>query len=305
METNSTGIILLACRLSEKDLEKKPLAIFDAAPSPPLIWSDLTSQTIIDGAKSMIPVEFVSMPIAGANAPISLIGAITQHCAECLAGIVISQLTRKRAPLIWGCSASTMDMRYGTAPMGAIESLMINIGNVEMGKFLNLPTHAYMSVSDSLIPDGQASLEASMGILLGAMAGINVISGPGMLEFETTQSFEKLVIDNQIVGMAKRFINGIEDYGEPYAQGILKDYEKKNQLLSHPSTRKLFKKELFIPSPIINRKPHNLWKDAGSKSIRQRAIEEIAKLEKKKSIKPIEENLLVELEKISSTYLKK
>ncbi len=158
--------ILLACRTSEDDLARKPLAIFDACPSPPLKWSDLTTQSLIDAAKSMIPSEFVSMPLAGASAPITLIGCITQHCAECLAGVVIVQLSKRGAPLIWGGSPAVFDMKYGTTPMGAIETMMINIGDVEMGKLLNLPTHAYMSLSDSKIPDSQAGFEAGMGALL-------------------------------------------------------------------------------------------------------------------------------------------
>ena len=122
--------ILLACRTSEDDLARKPLAIFDACPSPPLKWSDLTTQSLIDAAKSMIPSEFVSMPLAGASAPITLIGSITQHCAECLAGVVIVQLAKEGAPLIWGGSPAVFDMKYGTTPMGAIETMMINLGDL-------------------------------------------------------------------------------------------------------------------------------------------------------------------------------
>ncbi|MFX1508481.1 MAG: trimethylamine methyltransferase family protein, partial [Promethearchaeota archaeon] len=174
--------ILLACRLSEEDLARKPLAIFDACPSPPLKWSDLTTQSLIDAAKSLIPSEFVSMPLAGASAPITLIGSITQHCAECLAGIVIVQLTKQGVPLIWGGSPAVFDMKHGTTPMGAIETMMINLGDIEMGKYLNLPTHAYMSLSDSKVPDSQAGFEAGMGALLAGLAGINMVSGPGMLD---------------------------------------------------------------------------------------------------------------------------
>ncbi|MFW9999234.1 MAG: trimethylamine methyltransferase family protein [Candidatus Hodarchaeota archaeon] len=291
--------ILLACRLSEEDLARKPLAIFDACPSSPLKWSDLTTQSLIDAAKSMIPSEFVSMPLAGANAPITLIGSITQHCAECLAGIVIVQLIKRGAPLIWGGSPAVFDMKTGTTPMGAIETMMINLGDIEMGKFLNLPTHAYMSLSDSKVPDSQAGFEAGMGALLAGLAGINMVSGPGMLDFESTQSIEKLIIDNEIVGMVKRLVQGIEDHGSPFASEILKDYEEKEELLSHPSTLKYFRKELFLPSPIIDRMTRDSWKQSGSKSARKRAKEESSKLLGKSSIHPIEERLSRELEKIA------
>jgi trimethylamine--corrinoid protein Co-methyltransferase len=295
--------MLLVCRNSEEDLARKPLAIFDACPSPPLKWSDLTTQSLIDAAKSMIPSEFVSMPLAGASAPITLIGSITQHCAECLAGVVIVQLAKKGAPLIWGGSPAVFDMRHGTTPMGAIETMMINLGDVEMGKCLKLPTHAYMSLSDSKIPDGQAGFEAGMGALLAGLAGVNMVSGPGMLDFESTQSIEKLVMDNEIVGMVKRFLNGIEDYGTPFATTILSDYEEKEELLSHPSTLKYFRKELFLPSPIIDRMTRDSWKNSGSTSARKRARQEASKLLSKSPLKPIEENLEKELKKVASSYI--
>jgi len=295
--------ILLSCRNSEDDLAQKPLAIFDACPSPPLKWSDLTTQSLIDAAKSMIPSEFVSMPLAGANAPITLIGSITQHCAECLAGVVIVQLTKRGAPLIWGGSPAVFDMKQGTTPMGAIETMMINLGNIEMGKYLNLPTHAYMSLSDSKIPDSQAGFEAGMGALLAGLGGINMVSGPGMLDFESTQSIEKLIIDNEIIGMVKRFLNGIEDYGIPYASEILKDYGDKEELLSHPSTLKYFRKELFFPSIIIDRMTRDSWKALGSKSARKRAKELASKTLNKSPIKPIDVRLQNELDKIAKTHL--
>lgn len=295
--------ILLACRLSEKDLAKKPLAIFDACPSPPLKWSDLTTQSVIDAASSMIPSEFVSMPLAGASAPMSLIGCITQHCAECLAGVVIAQLTKKGAPLVWGGSPAILDMKKGTTPMGAIETMMINLGDVEMGKFLKMPTHAYMNLSDSKVPDAQAGFEGGMGALLAGLAGINMVSGPGMLDFESTQSIEKLVIDNEIVGMVKRLLRGIEDYGSPFASDILKDYDEKEELLSHPSTIKLFRKELFLTSPIIDRLSRDAWKESGSKSTRKRAREQASKLIDKSSVKPIDDILAKELQKIVAKNL--
>jgi trimethylamine--corrinoid protein Co-methyltransferase len=295
--------LLLNCRLSEDDLARKPLAIFDACPSPPLKWSDLTTQSLIDSAVSMIPSEFVSMPLAGASAPMSLIGSITQHCAECLAGVVIVQLAKTGAPLIWGGSPAILDMKQGTTPMGAIETMMINLGDVEMGKFLKLPTHAYMSLSDSKVPDAQSGFEGGMGALLAGLAGVNMVSGPGMLDFESTQSIEKLIIDNEIVGMVKRLLRGIEDYGTPFASDILKDYDEKEELLSHPSTLKLFRKELFMAGPVIDRLSRDMWKASGAKSARKRAKEQASKILEKGSLQPIDDTLAKELENVSIKHL--
>ena len=98
--------MLAAVRGGAEALREKPLAIFDCCPSPPLKWSDLTCQSLIDAARAGIPSEFVSMPLTGANAPVTLLGAIVQHAAETLAGIVISQSVQPGAPVIWGGSPS-------------------------------------------------------------------------------------------------------------------------------------------------------------------------------------------------------
>ena len=300
--------LLEITRNSPKQLAAKPLAIFDACPSPPLMWSNLTTQSVIDAAKAGIPSEFVSMPLSGSTAPITLIGSITQHAAESLAGVVISQLSKRGAPIIWGGSPAIFDMKQGTTPMGAIETMMINIGDAEIGKSIGLPTHAYMTLSDSKVPDAQAGLEAAMGGVLGALAGINMISGPGMLDFESTQSFEKLIIDHEVVGMSKRVIAGITDYGTPFAERILSDYDPSYSLLSHPTTLSLFRKELFFPTKIngieiINRETREKWKSEGETSARQRAKEMAKKLSERPPKIPIDSSIQKELDQATLEFL--
>ncbi|MFX1517848.1 MAG: trimethylamine methyltransferase family protein [Promethearchaeota archaeon] len=300
--------LLEITRTSAEKLAEKPLAIFDACPSPPLMWSNLTTQSVIDAAKSGIPTEFVSMPLAGSTAPITLIGCVTQHTAESLAGLVIAQLANRNAPIIWGGSPAVFDMKYGTTPMGAIETMMMNIADAHMGKSLNLPTHAYMTLSDSKVPDAQAGFEGGMGALLAGLTGINMISGPGMLDFESTQSFEKVIIDNEIAGMVKRLIQGINDYGEPFAQNILKDYDSQVSLLSHPTTLNLFRKELYLPFivdgyQVINRETRDLWKLSGEMSARQRAKHIAVKLSERRARHPIDESLKKDLDKIAERHL--
>ncbi|MEW6374522.1 MAG: trimethylamine methyltransferase family protein [Thermodesulfobacteriota bacterium] len=108
--------ILFAIRGESAELRKKPLAIFDASPSPPLKWSNLTTQSVIDCARAGIPSEFVSMSLTGATSPVTLSGALVQHSVENLAGLVISQLAQPGAPVIFGGSPASFDMRTGTPP---------------------------------------------------------------------------------------------------------------------------------------------------------------------------------------------
>lgn len=270
--------MLIAVRGSKEALKEKPLAIFDACPSPPLKWSNLTTRTLIDCARYGIPSEMVSMPLSGATAPVTLLGSVTQHCAECLAGIVISQLAATGAPIIWGGSPSIFDMKKGTTPMGAIETMMIDSAYAQVGKRLEIPTHAYMGLSDAKLVDAQAGLESAMGATLAALAGINVVSGPGMLDFESMFSLEKLVIDHEIVGAALRMVEGIVPREEPFAINLFPEYEKAGHFLSLPHTMKWFRDEFYMPSPVIERAPLGEWQEKGETSAWQRAKMQVDKL---------------------------
>jgi trimethylamine--corrinoid protein Co-methyltransferase len=145
--------MLVAVRGSENALAEKPLAIFDACPSPPLKWSNLTTQSLIDCARAGIPSELISMGMTGATSPVTIAGTLVQHVAENFCGIVICQLANKGAPVVFGGSPSSFDMRKGTTPMGAIETMMIDSAYTQIAKHLGLPSHVYLGLSDSKIID--------------------------------------------------------------------------------------------------------------------------------------------------------
>jgi len=273
--------MLSAVRGSDEELRKKPLAIFDACPSPPLKWSNLTTQTLIDCARYGIPSEMVSMPLSGATAPVTLVGSLVQHTAECMMGVVISQLAGKGAPIIWGGSPSIFDMKKGTTPMGAIETMMIDSSYSQIGKYLGLPTHAYMGLSDSKAVDAQAGLETGMGAMLAALAGVNVVSGMGMLDFESLQSLEKLVIDHEIAGMALRLIRGVEYKFDIPTGDLFREFESAGSFLSMAHTLKHFRKEFFFPGPTIDRSPSSEWLETGRKTSLDHAREQVEKILKK------------------------
>ena len=133
------------------------------------------------------------MPLAGANSPVPLAGVVVQHTAESLSGVIFNQLANPGAPIVWGGSSTTIDMRKGTTPMGAIGTWMINCADVHIAKKLNLPTHSYLGMSDAKIVDTQCSLESSNDFLA-AIAGANMVSGVRMMDFEICLSCEQLVV---------------------------------------------------------------------------------------------------------------
>src|SRR5512145_3155706 len=244
---------------------EKPRAIFDVCPSPPLIWSNFGAGNLMTLARACVPAEIVSMPLAGAAAPVTLLGAVTQHAAECLSGITIHQLAQAGSPIVWGGAPSIFDMRKGGTPFGSMETAMIDSSYAQIGKSLGLPTHAYLCATESKLLDMQAGLESGMGALVGALSGINMISGSGMLDSLLCQSPEKLVIDAEGIAMAKRMLEGMKVHTESLATGFYEGVNfKGGDFLKQRITLQLFQKEQHMPSTVIDRDSMRGWKASGS-----------------------------------------
>ena len=245
-------------------LRQKPQAVFDVCPSPPLIWSNFGAQNLIELARAGVPAQMVSMPLAGAAAPVTILGSVVQHAAECLSGITIHQLAQPGAPIVWGGAPAIFDMRQGTTPMGAMETAMIDASYAQVGKALGLPTHTYLGASDAKIVDYQAGLESGVTAVIGALAGINMISGAGMLDFLACQSPEKLVIDAEAIAMAQRLLDGVQVHTETLATAMFAGINFKGDFLKQKITRQLFRKEQHLPSAVIDRGSIRTWQAAGS-----------------------------------------
>lgn len=293
--------MLTAVRGGSAELRKKPLAIFDACPSPPLKWSNLTTQSLIDCARAGIPSELVSMPLTGATAPVTLAGALVQLTAENLAGVVITQLAFPGAPVIFGGSPSCFDMHTANPPMGAIETMMIDSAYAQIGKSLGLPVHAYMGLSDSKCVDAQAGLESGIGAVLAALSGINVISGGGMMNYESTQSFEKLVIDNDICGMAHRLLRGIAQRDEPIAVDLLNELADDGDFMTHPHTLQWHLLEQQY-SRVINRDGYDHWVQSGKMTLAERASGRVKELLAEENAEILSVDKKEELRKIMGTH---
>ncbi len=177
--------------------------------------------------------------------------------------------------------------------------MLLDLGYVEIGKYLNLPTHAYLGLSDTKILDTQTGFETGMGTLLAGIKGVNMIFGAGMIDFETTQSIQKVVIDDEICGMVYKFIGGITQRDEPIAKNLLKELtETTTHLLSHDHTLKWYREELHIPSSIIDRSTKEEWANKGRKTTAERAKEQVEKLLKKYSGTTLDKDVIDDLSEI-------
>ena len=298
---------LEAIRGSPKQLREKPLAIFDTCPSAPLQWSELTVHDLLLGAKAGIPIELISMPQLGATGPITLAGSLVLHNAESLSGVVLTQLVAKGAPVIYGGSPTAVDMQYGTARLGAIESIMLTCAYTQMAKHYNLPTHGYLGLSDAKLGgDSQTGYEAATGLLLAAMAGMNNVAGAGMLCFESTQSYEKLVIDDVIAGMVQRFVRGLTISDETLALQELQEVGTKGgDFLRLRHTLNWFRKEHYLPGELVDRQPYESWQTQGAPTSETRARTHVETILSEHEIAPLSKSQQQDLDAVVKGFMKR
>jgi len=291
-------------RGTKKELTKKPMTIFTCCPTSPLKWGNTSAQNLMDCARSNVPVELVTMPLAGLLSPVTLTGTLIQHCAEILSGLVIHQMVNPGAPVLYGSSITIFDMRNETTPMGAIESMMMACGVNEIGKKLNLPTQAYISLSDAKHLDAQAGLETAMGATLATLSGINNISGPGMMEFENCFSTEKLILDNDIAGMCLRLSNGISPKDDFPSRERFQELRDEGHLIISDHTRSFLREEHFFPGALIDRQSHARWESNGSPQLIETAINEVKKMVNSYKPSILEEDTKQELYNRVADYAK-
>jgi trimethylamine--corrinoid protein Co-methyltransferase len=159
---------------------------------------------------------------------------------------------------------------------------MVDSAYAQIGKSLKLPTHAYMGLSDSKCLDSQSGLETAFGTVIAALSGINVVSGGGMMDLENCISLEKLVIDNEICGMAYRILDGISKREKSAAAELFADIDESSDFLAHPHTLEWFRTDHYLPD-LIDRTNYEEWRRGGRKMLTDKASECLHNLLKEES----------------------
>jgi len=270
--------LLVAIRGTEAELAAKPLAVFSCCPTSPLIWTADGAANLMDCARSSIPVEIVPVPLSGFLAPVSLVGTLIQHTAEVLSGVVLGQLVRPGAPVMFGGCPAIFDVRYETAPMGAMESMILACAAAEIGRRLRLPTQGYIGLSDAKRLDAQAGLETATGTTLAALGHLDNVSGPGMLDYINCHSTEKLVVDHEICAMARRLRRGVEPRDDFPSVPLFEELLRDGHLLIADHTLRHLRDEIAFPGAVIDRAGRSRWREEGRTSVDARAAAEVDRL---------------------------
>lgn len=272
------GEIMAMFRSGRDDLAARPMAIFTVCPNTPLRWGEDPIANLMDCAEWGIPVEIVPVLLLGMISPATTLGALVLHTAEVLSGLTIAQMVRPGTPILFGGAPASFHMQLMSNPMTAVEALQLYCGYAEVAKHLGLPSQAYMALSDSKFNDPQAGMETGVGAFLAELAGINSVSGPGMLDYVNCFSLEKLVFDDEVVAHARRFVRPVEIRDDLPAGPLLEELIRDKHLLMSEHTLAHWPQELYLPGPMVDRTNWDQWEVQGSRTWRDRALEQIDEL---------------------------
>ncbi len=261
---------------SEKELKKKPfISMITSIMSPLKMEADYTGylKYIVERG---IPVVAPPAPIAGATSPLTMAGTLAQMNAEALFGVILTQLIKPGARVLYGIVPTTMDLKTSSFRFGSIESGIMNAAGAQLAQFYELPVYNTAGVSDSKLPDIEAGYEKMGNILLSALAGANFIhDAAGLIDTGLTVAYEQYVIDNEILGMVKKVLQGIEVTDERLALSDIEKVGPGGNFLTATTTLKYMRSELY-KQDLYNADRWEEWQKKGGLDAKDRA-REIAK----------------------------
>ena len=185
---------------------------------PPMKFATESCQVMEECIKHGMPVLLLSAGMAGATAPSTIAGAITQAVAECLAGLVYVNAVKPGAPAIFGTWPFGLDLRTGAMTGGSGEQALLTAGCAQMHKFYDLPGGAAAGIADSKLPDMQAGWEQMCSNVMAGLSGLNMVyEAAGMHASLLGFCHESLILGDDLIGQALRCVRGIEVTDETLA----------------------------------------------------------------------------------------
>ncbi len=277
---------------SEKRLRERPIiSMITSIISPLKMERDYTEfmEYIISRG---IPIVAPPAPIAGATSPLTMAGSLAQLNAETLFGIVLAQILKAGARVLYGIVPTTMDMRTSSFRFGSIESGLMNAAGAQLAQYYELPVYNTAGVSDSRSPDIQAGYEKMANIMLSGLAGANFIhDAAGLLDTGLTVAFEQYVIDNDILGMVKKTLAGIAVDEERLAFEDIKEIGPEGNFLTAATTMKFLRTELY-DQETFEADRWEEWQKKGAQNAAQRSRKRAKEILQESEKKYLSENLL-------------
>lgn len=253
---------------SEEAFREKPFVINYSEATSPLQHTKEATQKLLFCAEKDIPITYNTGGTMGGSLPVTVVGAVTLTNAENLSGLVVHQLKRKGARIIGGGSKSPMDMRTAVGAHGGVEAYLVEAVQAELSGYYGIPIFGKGGCCDSKVFDQQLAIEATQGLIISGLSGVNLIHDVGYMESGLTSCCDSIVMCNEIIGMVRRLIRSLEVTEEALAVEAVGDVGPGGHFLSHEHTLRNFRSEIWLPE-LSNRKNYDSWLADGGKSLQE------------------------------------
>jgi trimethylamine--corrinoid protein Co-methyltransferase len=278
-------------------LQERPFLIAYPEPISPLVFpAEVIERMFVaaDLGMPQIPGPTVQL---GATGPVTLAGAVAQFVAEGLMGVTLVQLRRAGAPCCLSGNISVFDMRTALLCIGSPEMSLGLAAQAEVAQSFGLPTWGLAGATDAKTLDAQAGIESAFAILAQGLAGLNLIHDVGYLDGGMACSADMLVLGDEVIGMAKRFLRGIDVNAETLAREVIENVGPGGHFLQEDHTVRHFRNELWMPT-LLTREHRDIWRGAGSKDMAQRVQEKVIKLVEGHAPAPLSEKTAAALDEL-------
>ncbi|ATW27261.1 trimethylamine methyltransferase family protein [Candidatus Formimonas warabiya] len=253
----------------EHSLLEKPALISLINTITPLTLDERQAGGLMEYAKGGQACIVAALSMAGATSPASLAGTLAVQNAEILTGIILAQIVRPGAPVVYGSTSSITEMKYGSLTIGAPETALVTNATAQMAAFYGIPCRAGGGLTDAKCVDAQAGAESMMNLLTASQSGINfVLHAVGILEYYMSMSYEKFIVDDENLGMVLRFRRGIEVNEESLPLEMIHQVGPGGHFLDQEHTFNTFRKE-FWKTSIYDRGTYDNWRLSGAPAINE------------------------------------
>jgi trimethylamine--corrinoid protein Co-methyltransferase len=279
-----------------EELRKRPIISSVACMASPLIVPLEAIEPSLEFGKYGLPVEVMTMPIAGANGPITVAGSVLIGNAQFLAGNTIIQMANPGAPIMYSSYPLSMDMKTGAFSVAFPEATLITVGHIQMAKYYGLPAYGGGTISSAKVPDEHAAYEKATNALFCTLAGSDVCGTIGLIENYSVLSYEQMLIDYEMYTMILKMLEGISVDDSTLALDVIRKVGQEGHFLAEKHTL-LHSREVWVPM-LTDARPYPTWKEAGAKSVVEKAREKVKEILKTHRPEPLDTNVREKLTEI-------
>ncbi len=249
----------------------RPVTIGPINPLSPLEYSPDMIEAIRIFAGAGQPLLISTLVMAGSTGPISLAGVLAQQNAEILAGIVLAQLINPGTPVIFGSTSTNVDMRTGRLVIGSPELSLCVSAHTQMARFYEVPCRGGGSLTDSSTTDAQAGFESMFSLLTTINSGTDfVLHSAGIISSYMAFSFDKFILDDEMIGMLRRYMKGIEVTPETLGYEVISKVGHNGHFLGEKHTLERCRTEFWEPT-LLDRDGVEAWMSNGQQDATVRA----------------------------------